>query len=192
VSSALDSTASKAVSAAVPAASPAEGVTERSAGQVPSGNARLHSKPGLEPYAQALAAIDRLRHAPFVKLVPPKGKSQDTVLFDRHAEGGIVFSVASLLGHTAKRPGEEFVLRPETIKELRMVFQIDLGEAYLYSFDASGQLLLPADFWNHFYRHSRRAVTLSRVVQMGSKGLQIRDIMAISAELINRHAGKKK
>ncbi|MBF0184937.1 hypothetical protein [Candidatus Magnetaquicoccus inordinatus] len=205
VSSALDSKASKAipdaskpaseelVSKAVSAALPAEGVAAHTAEKVsPSVSSRPRTKPGLEPYAQELVAIDRLRHAPYLKLVPPKGKSQNTILFDRHAEGGIVFSVASLLGHTAKRPGEEFVLQPDTIKDLRMVFQIDLGEAYLFSFDASGQLYLPADFWNNFYRYSRRAVTLSRVVKTGSKGLQIRDIMAISAELISRHAGKDK
>ncbi|MBF0097030.1 MAG: hypothetical protein HQM04_13360 [Magnetococcales bacterium] len=153
---------------------------------------RPQPKPGLEPYTHTLTAIDRLRHAPFQKLVPPKGKPQNTILIDRHAEGGMVFSMVPLLGHMAKRPGEEFVLQTETIQELRVVFQIDLGEAYLFSFDDAGKLILPADFWDNFYRYSRRAITLSRVVRAGEKGLQIRDIVAVSADMINRHAGKNK
>ncbi|MBF0311489.1 MAG: hypothetical protein HQL56_18400 [Magnetococcales bacterium] len=175
----------KATAKATPVDPPSEttgGQPRQEVGKASSASSRMH--PTLAPFAKHFSAMDRLRDTPFEKISPPKGRSKGNLSFKRDQNGDLVFSLEGLLNHTASRRGETFTLSPKTISELRLIFQIDPNEAFMFEFDAAGRLTVPKAFWEPFARISRKAVSVSRVVRKVPDGLQVRDLLALTIPTI--------
>ncbi|MBF0155718.1 MAG: hypothetical protein HQL57_00845 [Magnetococcales bacterium] len=145
-------------------------------------------RPELVSFAQWLRPMNRLQSLPYLQLTPAKGSPAGRLLYSPGANGDLRFSVARLMGHTASRPGDTFVLSPETMKELRVVFQVDPGEAYMFPVEANGDATIPRTFWDRFSVLSRKAVTLSRVVADDERGLHLRDLVAVSVKSVRMRA----
>ncbi|MBF0308083.1 MAG: hypothetical protein HQL56_00955 [Magnetococcales bacterium] len=161
--------------------------TETPATPEPTSAKPVAITPGGEPslafpgaFANRFSAMNRLLDSAYRTLTPPKNQPKGHLSFQRDPDGNVLFSMASLMHHTASRPGDAFTITPESISELRLIFQIDPNQAYMFEFDAEGRLTVPKAFWEPFARISRKAVTVSRVVGKGADGRHVRDLLAIS------------
>ncbi|MBF0191925.1 MAG: hypothetical protein HQL99_12425 [Magnetococcales bacterium] len=142
-------------------------------------------------FAKHHTTINRLLQTPYLKIKPAKGTVQGGLTYARNKEGDVLFSIAPMMGHTASRPEEQFTIGPDSISEIRIVFQIERGAAYLFEFDRDGTVVVPAAFWDPFSKSSKKGVSISRVIKQAPEGVHLRDISAVSIAYIARTIGTK-
>ncbi|MBF0179720.1 MAG: hypothetical protein HQM03_06810 [Magnetococcales bacterium] len=133
----------------------------------------------LAPFANLLKPMNRLKATPYERIMPPKGRiTHGEMLFYRIPDGHVVFSILSLMDHTAVRPDDSFTITAKSLAELRLVFQVDPNEAYLFEFNIHGRVLVPTAFWDPFSQISLKAVSMSRVVKIEQGVYHLRDLAA--------------
>ncbi|MBF0295708.1 MAG: hypothetical protein HQL96_11015 [Magnetococcales bacterium] len=141
-------------------------------------NAPVTSSP-LAPFADLLKPMKRLKGTPYERIVPPKGRTtRGDMLFYRTPDGHIIFSIVTLLDHTAIRADDSFTISAHNLAELRLVFQVNPNEAYLFEFNTVGRVVVPTAFWDPFARISQKAVSISRVMKTEQGVFHLRDLAA--------------
>ncbi|MBF0158063.1 MAG: hypothetical protein HQL58_00915 [Magnetococcales bacterium] len=189
--SAVVAPAAPATSAAAPAAAETKPATAPAAPATPATTTTTvtaattgAAKTGLEPFANQLLAMDRLLDEPPYTIVQGN-KVGNGLAFRRNGSGGVDFSIASIMHQKFSRAGgESFTITPETMNQVRLVFQIKPREAYMVPIDESGQVSVAKEFWQPFAKMSQKAVSVSRVLKTGASGLQLRDLTAIKTQEI--------
>ncbi|MBF0160594.1 MAG: hypothetical protein HQL58_13860, partial [Magnetococcales bacterium] len=150
---------------------------EKSIETVKTGTGRA----SLAAFANQLTPMDRLRDDPQYTITIPTRKNNTPVglAFKRNRDGSVTFSIATLMNSVISRTGTAFALTPDTVSGLRLVFQVNPMEAYMFEFDRSGQSSVPQEFWQLFSNISQKAVSVSHVTGKTGKAIQLRDITAI-------------
>ncbi|MBF0453767.1 MAG: hypothetical protein HQL72_02990 [Magnetococcales bacterium] len=91
--------------------------------------------------------------------------------------GDLSVSIRAMLGKTVNNGDEYFAITQESLKDIRLVFQIVPKEAYLFAFDSKGEIIIPKGFWQPFSAVSKKWVGVSRVFKVDTLGqFHIRDI----------------
>ncbi|MBF0135261.1 MAG: hypothetical protein H7833_17590 [Magnetococcus sp. DMHC-1] len=144
------------------------------------------SHSGMAPFSQWLKPMNRLVTSPYQTMTPGKGQSAGRFLYQLDEKGDLDFSVEQLMGSTASRPGDSFTLTAENLTELRVVFQVEPRQAYMFEVNANGHASVPKAFWQAFLRVSKRAISLSRVVGLDGGAVHLRDLEAVPADYIAR------
>ncbi|MBF0110540.1 MAG: hypothetical protein HQL76_15335 [Magnetococcales bacterium] len=160
--------------------------------EAPSVSPPAEARDSLAPFVKYHTVMDRLSDSPYETITPPKGEKRGVLTYRRHQDGDIVFSLVGMMLHTASRRGDTFRITSETIPELRLVFQVIPKEAFMFEFDVNGVVKVPRAFWDSFSPISKRAVSVSRVISAGSKGISVRDLCAVSITSIKKMVDRKK
>ncbi|MBF0416694.1 MAG: hypothetical protein HQL86_00385 [Magnetococcales bacterium] len=128
----------------------------------------------------------RLTKESYESFKPAKNTKHGSMRVRRTPDGDLLFSIADMMGHTAMRQKERFQLTPESMTELRLVFQVERGHAYMFALDRDGETVIPKEFWSEFSKVSKKAVSVSRVMKESPEGVHLKDLTALTMSYILR------
>ncbi|MBF0339536.1 MAG: Hpt domain-containing protein [Magnetococcales bacterium] len=137
-------------------------------------------------FARLDVLMVRLTKESYDKFKPARNTKHGSLRVWRNQDGDMVFSVSDMMGHEAMRQGDRFKMTPDSMAELRLVFQVERGHAYMFELNRNGEAVIPKEFWTGFSKVSKLAVSLSRVMKKSPEGLHLRDLTALTTSYILR------
>ncbi len=144
--------------------------------------------PPVEGSQAKIGALVRDTTTPFVAITPPSNAPQGGIHYTRHHDGGVGFSIATMLNHVASRPGETLTIQPDTLSDIKLVLKNPRKKAVVFDFDATGQVTVSPAAWRAFVRGGGGIVTVSYVYDKKNDALMIRDVAALTTFVRHRAA----
>ncbi len=132
---------------------------------------------GLDYFQSLKVPIVRYWRSPYGPVTANAGRVDKRFKLLPLANGDVRITIKTMLGQTVASDDEQFSITPESLKEIRLVFQIVPKEAYLFAFGDNGEIVIPKAFWQPFSQKSKKWVGVSRVFKISPSGrFHIRDI----------------
>ena len=127
----------------------------------------------------------------FASITPQTGTPRGTLQFTHRRDGGMTFSIETLVNHVVSRGAERFTILPGMFPELKLVLQNPRKQAIVFDFDTEGRATVAPAVWKAFVRSGAGVVTVSRVFGQKNGMPMIRDIAAVTTSRIAGHVGKQ-